>query len=630
MQGKTINGYTLQRLLGAGGMAEVWYAENKIGKKAAVKLLLPKFCADENIVARFQNEAMVMVQLEHPNIRQVYDYDEVDGRPCIIMEYLEGDDLKALLKQGHHFTDEELKKWWDQIEDALNYTHEKGIVHRDIKPSNIFLDRKDNIKLLDFGIAKNNEGGSGTMTGSTLGTRIYMSPEQVKDPKRVDYRTDLYSLAVTFVHLLTGKAPYDSTTSSDFEIQLSIVTKPLVLDGLPSDWRGFLEPYLEKEPDKRPALMEFTQKAPAVQVVDTHHTPAAQETESEVNEDATVMDTGDESELFHEKMVPDDEGTMVDEGFSAPDEYEEPEDEETPEEEDISEEEEDEEMVMRPDDLEMNVKGVSFVMKPVQAGEFCMGAQHSNGEVRTKKGYLRPSRNLSSLMDTWSVLGAHLAVVSEAEPDMVDFTIDRDAREDEMPVHMVELHGFYMGETVVTQALWKVVMGENPSHYEGDDLPVEQVSWNDCQVFIQKLNRLTGKKFRLPTEAEWEYAARGGDLSEGLKYPGSNSLNSAAWHRDNSKSMTHEVKQKAPNELGLYDLCGNVWEYCSDWYDATYYETCPLEDPQGPSSGKTRVIRGGSWNHPGKLCRVSLREGSDPEERTSTQGLRLALSQDKD
>ena len=117
-----------------------------------------------------------------------------------------------------------------------------------------------------------------------------------------------------------------------------------------------------------------------------------------------------------------------------------------------------------------------------------MGAQHSNGEVRTKKGYLRPSRNLSSLMDTWSVLGAHLAVVSEAEPDMVDFTIDRDAREDEMPVHMVELHGFYMGETVVTQALWKVVMGENPSHYEGDDLPVEQVSWNDCQVFIKEIS----------------------------------------------------------------------------------------------------------------------------------------------
>ena len=341
------------------------------------------------------------------------------------------------------------------------------------------------------------------------------------------------------------------------------------------------------------------------------------------------MDTGEASESFQEERTPDDEGTLVDEGFSAPEEYEEPEDDETPEEDENLEEESEDDEMMRPDDLEITVKGVSFVMKPVQAGEFSMGAQRSNGEVRTKNGYYRPSRNLSSLMDSWSVLGAHLTVVSEDEPEIMDVIVDTDAHDDEMPVHMVELHDYYIGETVVTQALWKAVMGENPSHYEGDDLPVEQVSWNDCQMFIQKLNRMTGKRFRLPSEAEWEYAARGGDLSEGLKYPGSNSINSVAWNRDNSKSMTHVVKQKSPNELGLYDLCGNVWEYCSDWYDATYYETCPLEDPQGPPSGKTRVMRGGSWNHSGKLCRVSLRESTDPEEKNSTQGLRLALSQDK-
>lgn len=262
MQGKTINGFTLQRLLGVGGMAEVWYAENKIGKKAAVKFLLSKFCEDENIVARFENEAKVMVELEHPNIRQVYDYDAIEGRPCILMEYLEGNDLKGMMKQGVRFTDDELVKWWNQMVEALNYTHALGVVHRDIKPSNIFIDKLGNVRLLDFGIAKNNEGGTGTLTGSTLGTRIYMSPEQVKDPKRVDYRTDLYSLAVTFVHLLTGKAPYDSTTSSDFEIQLSIVTKPLDLSGLPEKWRAFLEPYLEKEPDKRPALRMFEVPTP--------------------------------------------------------------------------------------------------------------------------------------------------------------------------------------------------------------------------------------------------------------------------------------------------------------------------------------------------------------------------------
>ena len=257
MQGKSISGYTLQRLLGTGGMAEVWYAENKIGKKAAVKLLLPKLCQDENVVSRFLTEAKVMVELNHPNIRQVYDYGDIDGRPAIVMEYLDGSDLKARLKRGQRFTQEELVKWWNQLADALNYTHKKGIVHRDIKPGNIFVDREGDVKLLDFGIAKVRESISKTQTGQKLGTLMYMSPEQVKDSKHIDYRTDVYSLAVTFVHLITGKKPYDSDTSSDFDIQLSIVSKPLGMIGVPEVWQGFLSPYLNKAPEQRPDLLYF-------------------------------------------------------------------------------------------------------------------------------------------------------------------------------------------------------------------------------------------------------------------------------------------------------------------------------------------------------------------------------------
>ena len=257
MQGKTINGYTLQHLLGVGGMAEVWYAENAIGKKAAVKMLLPKFCNDEAIVSRFENEAKVMVQLDHPNIRQVYDYGSIDGRPSIVMEYLEGDDLKAMMKNGHHFTDAELRKWWNQIADALNYTHAQGVVHRDIKPSNIFLDKKSNIKLLDFGIAKIRESISMTQTGATMGTLMYMSPEQVKDSKHIGPESDVYSLAVSFVHMITGKKPYDSDTTSDYDIRKGIVEIPLDLTGVPADWQAFLRPYLEKDPAKRAALRHF-------------------------------------------------------------------------------------------------------------------------------------------------------------------------------------------------------------------------------------------------------------------------------------------------------------------------------------------------------------------------------------
>ena len=257
MQGKTINGFTLQHLLGAGGMAEVWYAENKIGKKAAVKILLPKLCQDETVTSRFFTEAKVMVSLDYPNIREVYDYGDIDGRPAIVMEYLEGDDLKARMKHGQRFTDEELQHWWNQLVSALNYTHQQGIVHRDIKPGNIFVDKDGNVKLLDFGIAKVRDSISRTQTGQMLGTLVYMSPEQVKDSKHIDYRTDVYSLAVTFVHLVTGEKPYAIDTSSNFEIREQIVYKPVDLSGLPMIWRSLLEPYLEKDPSRRPALRTF-------------------------------------------------------------------------------------------------------------------------------------------------------------------------------------------------------------------------------------------------------------------------------------------------------------------------------------------------------------------------------------
>lgn len=257
MQGKTINGFELKNPLGVGGMAEVWYAENEIHKAAAVKILNYELSHNAGIVERFRNEAEIMVRLDHPNIREVYGYGVIDGRPAIVMEYLEGDDLKARIKQGQRFTQAELVKWWNQLVDALKYTHEEGIVHRDIKPGNIFIDKKGNVKLLDFGIAKVRDCISMTQTGQKLGTLMYMSPEQVRDSKHIDYHTDIYSLAVTFVHLITGKKPYDSDNISDYDIQVGIVTKPLDMDGVPEEWKRFLAPYLEKEAEKRPDLRYF-------------------------------------------------------------------------------------------------------------------------------------------------------------------------------------------------------------------------------------------------------------------------------------------------------------------------------------------------------------------------------------
>jgi formylglycine-generating enzyme required for sulfatase activity len=167
-------------------------------------------------------------------------------------------------------------------------------------------------------------------------------------------------------------------------------------------------------------------------------------------------------------------------------------------------------------------------------------------------------------------------------------------------------------------------MGNNPSYFKGAKLPVEQVSWDDCQEFIRKLNAMTGKRFRLPTEVEWEYAARGGNRSRGYKYSGSDNIGSVAWYTDNSGRETHPVGQKQANELGLYDMSGNVEEWCQDWYGENYYSSSPSQNPKGPSTGSDRVLRGGSWGDDAWRCRVSSRVKDAPGLRGSNLGLRLA------
>ena len=199
-----------------------------------------------------------------------------------------------------------------------------------------------------------------------------------------------------------------------------------------------------------------------------------------------------------------------------------------------------------------------------------------------------------------------------------------DAYGDKKPAHQVTLKGFYIGKYEVTQAEWKAVMGTNPSHFKGDNLPVENVSRFDCQEFIRKLNELTGKNFRLLTEAEWEYAARGGKRSNGAKYAGDNNIDNVAWYGKNSNNTTHPVGQKRANELGLYDMSGNVIEWCQDWFD--YYTSDAQTNPTGPSSGSSRVLRGGSRFDSAKGCRVSYRNGWGPDNASKGAGFRLALS----
>ena len=223
------------------------------------------------------------------------------------------------------------------------------------------------------------------------------------------------------------------------------------------------------------------------------------------------------------------------------------------------------------------VNGVSFKMIPVEGGTFTMGATAEQG----------------SYVDS-----------------------------DETPTHQVTLSSYAIGETEVMQELWEAVMGSNPSNFSGNQLPEGCVSWNDCQTFITNLNQLTGANFRLPTEAEWEFAERGGNKRSGYKYAGSNTIGNVAWYSGNSSSKTHAVAQKLPNELGLYDMSGNVYEWCQDWYGS--YSSAAQTNPTGPASGSDRVLRGGSWNRTAVYCRVSFRGHGTPTLTDNCVGLRLA------
>jgi len=197
---------------------------------------------------------------------------------------------------------------------------------------------------------------------------------------------------------------------------------------------------------------------------------------------------------------------------------------------------------------------------------------------------------------------------------------------DERPIHEIKIGNYLMGKYPVTQKQWGSVMGISPAHFEGDDLPVEQVSWDEAQEFVKRLNAMTNKKYRLPTEAEWEYAALGGANANGERFSGHNFLDDVAWYEYNSNGQTQRVGTKQPNELGLYDMVGNVWEWVNDWYERTYYKDGPVSNPLGPRRGSERVYRGGGFDSYEQNCRIHLRNYNRPGYRSINLGLRLAAS----
>ena len=504
------------------------------------------------------------------NIVPVDEVFEANGTACYVMEFLDGGSLADYVKKHGALSVGAAKKILKPVADAVAFLHCNRITHLDIKPGNIMFRSNGDPVLIDFGLAKHyDRRGNATTTVRTLAYSAGFSPaEQYVGLKQFSPQSDVYALAATFANMLTGKTPPEAIdlefSLNDWSVCLPEEVRPAVVHAMA---------YSRK--DRTLSVCDFVKELygndPSV-VEKPVSQPAA---EPPVESKTEVIGEGKKSTkkwwiiaACVLEAVAAVVGIVCAKFLSVGEDMEQKTEQKT---------ESAPQLVAVEGSRTFTVNGVKFTMVPVEGGTFTMGATSEQGS---------------------------------------------DAEEYEKPAHKVTLSDYYIGQTEVTQALWKAVMGSNPSDSKGDNLPVEQVSWDDCQVFIQNLNQLTGKQFRLPTEAEWEYAARGGRKSRGYKYAGGNNIGLVAWCGDNSGNRTHTVATKQANELGVYDMSGNVEEWCSDWYDG--YQSSSQSDPQRPSLGSCRVNRGGSCYCNAGDCRVSYRFFGTPDFRYNDLGLRLS------
>ena len=498
------------------------------------------------------------------NIVPVDEVFEANGTACYVMEFLDGGSLADYVKKQGALSVGAAKKILKPVADAVAFLHSNRITHLDIKPGNIMFRSNGEPVLIDFGLAKHyDRRGNATTTVRTLAYSAGFSPaEQYVGLKQFSPQSDVYALAATFANMLTGKTPPEAIdlefSLNDWSVCLPEEVRPAVVHAMA---------YSRK--DRTLSVCDFVKELygnePSV-VEKPVSQPAAEPT---VESKTEVIGEGKKSTkkwwiIAACVAVAAVVGIVCAKFLSVGEDMEQKTEQKT-------------ESAPQLGSQTFTVNGVKFTMVPVEGGTFTMGATSEQGS------------------DAWGK---------------------------EKPAHKVTLSDYYIGQTEVTQALWKAVMGSNPSDSKGDNLPVEQVSWDDCQVFIQNLNQLTGKQFRLPTEAEWEYAARGGRKSRGYKYAGGNDIGLVAWYTGNSGDETHTVATKQANELGVYDMSGNVWEWCSDRYGD--YQSSSQSDPQGPSSGSDRVYRGGGYYSDAVYCRVSYRIDFTPDYRHFDLGLRLS------
>jgi formylglycine-generating enzyme required for sulfatase activity/tRNA A-37 threonylcarbamoyl transferase component Bud32 len=571
-----------------GGMGAVYKCrDTKLNKIVALKIIHPRLLSSQHALSRFRQEVAISQELHHPNIVKVFNLEEWENKEYFTMEWVEGLTLREVIvkrkAENIPFRLDEAYKIISQLSHALNHAH-KYTIHRDIKPENILVtdEGEFRVKLTDFGIAKMLSLSEFTLTSMQMGTPYYMAPEQKKDTAQVDKRADIYALGVVFFELLTlentiglempSEINKDLPSIIDTIIKKAVATKPNDRYGDAKDFYSALKDTIRVVRDESEQTLHEV----------SHENNKRQMKTAFASDEKTFVDIP----LKREREPVREYCLLCD--FVVGTNY--------------------------------------FKCKKCQRVPIC--ERHYNAEYKIcedcAQEEIKAAEEKRRRPYKCTVTGMEFVVVPHGEYEMGD--VFGDGANDEKPVHTVQVNTLHIGKYPVTQREWNMVMGDNQSKFKnGDDYPVETVSWNDVQKFIKKLNEKTGEGYCLPTEAEWEYAARGGGKKE--KWAGTSNraeLKDYAWHSENSNGKTHPVGQKKPNGLGIYDLSGNVWEWVWDWYGADYYKNSPRGNPKGPDSGSFRILRGGSWDTDEEGTRSTNRFKYYPDNGYYLIGFRLA------
>jgi len=593
--------YRLAERIGSGGFSVVWKASDlQTGNMpVAVKVFMPDKGVDNHLIDMFRDEYNLTSTLDDNRLVRMTDYFVEGESPCLVMPYMPGGSLYQKLQKEGPLSEREVARVLYQVGGALHYLHaqEKPVLHLDIKPENILIDYSGNYLLADFGISLKMRSSLLRASNTKGGTFGYTPPE-MSESRKAGPPADIFSLGVMLFELCTGDLPWSGMGGNAVIIGMPL---PLLPDSYSLRLQQMAHLCMGRYPHERPTAIQLEELAR--KYLDRGYW------------DALITDKPEEG---LEKAKPEPDITSGPQPPPpAPPASAEPEKEgratqKTPAR--VLEKITHGNNPQKPESFRKKIQWLGYSIIGVIAFFVTVLFLLSIGF-----GKISPKRN--NEIEMVFVKGGTFTMGCTAEQGS-------DCESDEKPAHTVTLSDFYIGKYEVTQKQWVAIMGSNPSRFKGcDDCPVESVSWNDIQEFIRILNQKTGKQYRLPTEAEWEYAARGGaELVEApqTNYAGSNNIDKVAWYNGNSGGKTHPVGGKKPNELGLYDMSGNVWEWCSDWYGS--YSRGHHFNPNGPLSSTYRIVRGGSWGSRSNYCRITLRGNYTPDRRGHYHGFRLALS----